>query len=264
MQETPDSSLPGTQPAPLFEARGMKKRYGHVPALRGADFSAYSGEVVALIGDNGAGKSTFVRLLAGAEIPDGGELFFAGEPVSWKSPEEAQQHGIEVVYQDLALALDLDTAANLYLGREVRRKGFLGNLGLIDHRRMRQETQAKLMEFGIRLQDVKAPTRTLSGGQRQSVAVARAAAFASKIIFMDEPTAALGVKQTKAVYELIRRLRDSGMTIVLISHNMEDVLALADRVEVLRLGRRVGQFVAKDTTIEDLVRAMTSGMAEVA
>lgn len=244
---------------PVLEARGMVKHYGHVEALRGADFTAFAGEVVALIGDNGAGKSTLVRLLAGVESADEGEIVLGGQLVTLTSPVQAQQLGIEVVYQNLALATDLDTPANLFLGREIYRSGPLGRLGFLDARAMRDEARSILAKFGVALQEIDAPVSTLSGGQRQSVAVARAAAFASKLVFMDEPTAALGVQQTARVHDLIRRIRDHGMTVVLISHNMPEVLDVSDRIEVLRLGRRVATFATRDATLDDLVAAMTSG-----
>ncbi len=246
---------------PVLEARGMVKRYGHVEALRGADFSAFAGEVVALIGDNGAGKSTLVRLLAGVEAADDGEILLNGEPVQLTSPTVAQQRGIEVVYQDLALATDLDTPANLFLGREVSRRGLLGKLGFLDLGGMRTQTRAIFEKFGVALAEIDMSVSALSGGQRQSVAVARAVAFASRLVFMDEPTAALGVQQTGKVHELIRRICDQGMTVVLISHNMPEVLEVSDRIEVLRLGRRVAAFNTKEATLEDLVGAMTGGNA---
>jgi simple sugar transport system ATP-binding protein len=242
---------------PVLEARGVTKHYGHVRALDGADFTAMPGEVVALIGDNGAGKSTFVKILVGASRPDGGEILVNGEPLTMTSPLDARRHGIEAVYQDLALAPDLDAAANLYLGREISRLSFFH---VLDRRAMRERAVAAFGELGIELKDVKAPVGTLSGGQRQSVAVARAVAFASKIIFMDEPTAALGVVQRGRVLDVIRRVRDRGVTVVLVSHNMPEVLAVTDRVQVLRLGRRVATFKTSEASVEDLVGAMTGAL----
>ena len=242
---------------PLLEARGVTRRFGHVQALRGAAFTAYAGEVVALIGDNGAGKSTLVKALAGALRPDSGEILLDGRPVHLADPVAAQRSGIETVYQDLALAHDLDAAANLFLGRELTRFPFLN---LLDRAAMRLRATEAFEELGIRLPDMSAPVRQLSGGQRQCVAVARAVAWASRIVFMDEPTAALGVVQRGQVLDLIRRVRDRGVTVVLISHNMPEVLAVADRVEVLRLGRRVARFTAADTSVEELVSAMTGGL----
>ncbi|MCW2860899.1 MAG: sugar transporter ATP-binding protein [Actinoallomurus sp.] len=242
---------------PLLEARGVTRRFGHVQALRGAAFTAYAGEVVALIGDNGAGKSTLVKTLAGALRPDSGQILLDGRPVHLSDPVAAQRLGIETVYQDLALAYDLDAAANLFLGRELTRFPFLN---VLDRAAMRRRAVEAFDELGIRLPDLSAPVRQLSGGQRQCVAVARAVAWASKVVFMDEPTAALGVVQRAQVLDLIRRVRDRGVTVVLISHNMPEVLAVADRVEVLRLGRRVARFTAADTSVEQLVSAMTGGL----
>jgi simple sugar transport system ATP-binding protein len=242
---------------PLLEARGVTRRFGHVQALRGASFTAHAGEVVALIGDNGAGKSTLVKALAGALRPDSGEILLDGRRVHLADPVAAQRLGIETVYQDLALAYDLDAAANLFLGRELTRFPFLN---LLDRAAMRRRAVEAFEELGIRLPDMSAPVRQLSGGQRQCVAVARAVAWASRVVFMDEPTAALGVVQRKQVLDLIRRVRDRGVTVVLISHNMPEVLAVADRVEVLRLGRRVARFTAADTSVEELVSAMTGGL----
>ncbi|UWE09591.1 ATP-binding cassette domain-containing protein [Actinacidiphila bryophytorum] len=245
---------------PLLEARRLTKRFGHVRALQDADFTAYPGEVVALVGDNGAGKSSLVKTLSGTIRPDGGQILVDGSPVELHSPLDARRHGIETVYQDLALAPDLDAAANLHLGRELYRGGLLGRLGVLDHAAMRRSAVTAFAELGVDLQDVGAPVATLSGGQRQSVAVARAVAFANRIIFMDEPTAALGVVQRGRVLDTVRRVRDRGICVVLISHNMPEVLSVADRVEVLRLGRRVARFTAADTTVEELVGAMTGAL----
>jgi simple sugar transport system ATP-binding protein len=241
----------------LLEARGITKRYGHVQALDGASFTAFPGEVVALIGDNGAGKSTLVKVLSGVIRPDGGQILVNGEPVQLASPVDARKHGIETVYQDLALAPDLDAAANLYLGRELY---LIPALKVLNRGEMRRRSVTAFAALGIQLPDVSAPVGTLSGGQRQSVAVARAVAFASKVIFMDEPTAALGVVQRERVLDTIKRVRDQGISVVLISHNMPEVLAVSDRVEVLRLGRRVARYRASETSIEELVGAMTGAL----
>jgi simple sugar transport system ATP-binding protein len=246
---------------PLLEARGLVKHFGHVQALRQANFTVYPGEIVALIGDNGAGKSTLVKSLSGAQPPDAGEILLEGQPVALHTPVDAQRLGIETVYQDLALAPDLDAAANLHLGREIRRGGVLGALGVLDKPAMRTAATSAFAELGVQLPDVAAPIGTLSGGQRQSVAVARAVAWASKVVFMDEPTAALGVVQRGRVLEVMRRVRDRGVAVVLISHNMPEVLSVADRVEVLRLGRRVARFKAADTSLEELVGAMTGALS---
>jgi simple sugar transport system ATP-binding protein len=242
---------------PLLEARNLSKRYGHVRALDGANFEVFPAEVVALIGDNGAGKSTLVKILSGAIRPDDGEIRVAGQLVQLSSPLDARRYGIETVYQDLALAPDLDAAANLHLGREIYLVPFLR---VLDRREMRRRAVSAFADLGIALPDVSAPVGTLSGGQRQSVAVARAVAYASKVIFMDEPTAALGVVQRGRVLDNIRRVRDRGISVVLISHNMPEVLAVADRIEVLRLGRRVARFTAAEASVEQLVGAMTGAL----
>jgi simple sugar transport system ATP-binding protein len=242
---------------PLLEARGLVKHYGHVLALDSASFTAYPGEVVALIGDNGAGKSTLVKTLSGAIRPDGGEILVEGRAVQMSSPLDARRYGIETVYQDLALAPDLDAAANLHLGREIYR---FRPLHVLNRSEMRRRAVEAFADLGVELPDVSAPVVTLSGGQRQSVAVARAVAYASKIIFMDEPTAALGVVQRERVLDNIRRVRDRGIAVVLISHNMPEVLAVSDRVEVLRMGHRVARFTASEATVEQLVGAMTGAL----
>jgi simple sugar transport system ATP-binding protein len=249
-------------PSPQLEARGIVKHYGHVQALRGADFSVFPGEVVALIGDNGAGKSTLVKLLSGAGRPDAGEIVLDGSPVVLSTPLEAQRLGVETVYQDLALAPDLDGSANLYLGREILRPGLLGKLGVLDKKAMRRGARDAFAELGVDLQNALTAVANLSGGQRQSVAVARSVAWASKIVFLDEPTAALGVVQTGRVLDVVRRIRDRGISVVLISHNMPQVLEVADRVEVLRLGRRVARFTATHTSVEELVGAMTGALGD--
>lgn len=247
---------------PLLDARHLVKHYGSVEALRGASFTAYAGEVVALIGDNGAGKSTLVKCLSGAEQPDSGEIVFDGSEISLPSPVAARQLGIETVYQDLAVAPDLDPAANLYLGRELTKPGPLGWFGVLDKKEMRRRATESFRDLGVSLQNVDVPIGALSGGQRQSVAVARSVVWASRLVFMDEPTAALGVVQRERVLDVVRRVRDQGMAVVLISHNMPEVLAVADRVEVLRLGRRVARFRAADTTVEELVGAMTGALSQ--
>jgi len=248
--------------APILEARELVKTFGHVQALRGASFAAYPGEVVALVGDNGAGKSTLVKCLAGAAQPDSGEIFFDGRAIRPSKPSDSQRLGIETVYQDLALAPDLDGAANVFLGRELLRPGVLGRLGVLDKREMRERARAAFADLGVDLQDASVPVASLSGGQRQSVAVARAVAWANRVVFMDEPTAALGVVQSGRVLDVIRRVRDRGITVVLISHNMPEVLEVADRIEVMRLGRRVARLRAADTSLQELVAAMTGALTQ--
>lgn len=245
---------------PILEARGIIKNYGHVRSLQGADLDVYPGEVMALIGDNGAGKSTLTKILSGVLRHDGGEIRVAGERVSFSSPNDARAHGIETVYQDLALALDLDPVENLYLGREIPAPGLLGRLGFLNRMAMRAEAAASFSNLSVRIPDIKAAVANFSGGQRQGVAVARALMWAKRLVFMDEPTAALGVAQTRNVLDLIRRVRDRGVSVVLISHSMPDVLAVADRISVLRLGRRVVTFDAKKTTSDELVGAMTGSL----
>lgn len=246
---------------PILEARGLVKSFGKVQALRGADFSVYPGEVVALVGDNGAGKSTLVKTLSGVYSPDGGKIIVDGAEVRDLHPVSARHLGIETVYQDLALAPTLDPVANLFLGREVLRGGLLGRLGFLDKRAMRGQASVKFGELGVRIQDIDAPISAMSGGQRQGVAVSRAAAWASKIIFLDEPTAALGVVQTRSVLDLILKVRDTGVGVVLISHNMPDVMAVSDRIEVMRLGRRVARLKTREIKAEDIVAAMTGATA---
>jgi simple sugar transport system ATP-binding protein len=246
----------------LLEARGVEKRFGAVEALRGASFTVGPAEVVALMGDNGAGKSTLIKTICGVHAPDRGEILFHGRSIAGRSPREIHGMGIETVYQDLALAPDLDTAANLFLGREVLAKGLLGRLGVLARRQMAAHADEVLTDLNVRIKDAAAPVATLSGGQQQSVAVARAVTWANELVIMDEPTAALGVPQTRAVLDLIRRVRDSGRSVVLISHSLPDVLAVADRVEVLRLGRRVARLVTSETNEEQIVGAMTGAFTQ--
>ena len=242
----------------LIEARGIVRRFGHVQALQGADFGVNRGEIVALIGDNGAGKSTLVRILSGSDRPNEGAIFVNGAQARFDGPPDARAAGIETVYQDLALAPDLDTAANMFLGREILKPSLLGRLGVLDTRRMARQAAEAMVRLGVSLRP-SSVTFTLSGGQRQSVAVARAAMWATRVIFMDEPTAALGVAQTQGVLDLIRRVRDAGIAVVLVSHNMPQVMATADRIVIMRLGRTVGNVSAAATTVDELVRAMTTG-----
>src|SRR6185295_6849741 len=245
---------------PLLEAQGIVKSFGRVRALRGASFTVNQGEVVALIGDNGAGKSTLVKTLSGVIHPDAGEIRFEGRPVNIDSPVAARELGIETVYQDLALAPDLESSANLFLGREETRGGLLGALGFLDKRAMRRRTEEAFSQLGVGVQDATAAVATLSCGQRQGVAVARAVTWAGKVVFMDEPTAALGVVQTRNVLDLVRRVRDRGLAVVLISHNMPEVFEVADRIEVLRLGERVARFKRGEVSMEDVVGAMTGAL----
>jgi simple sugar transport system ATP-binding protein len=246
----------------LLEARGIDKNYGHVRALANADFDVLPGEVTALVGDNGAGKSTLIKILSGTVQPDGGEIVFEGRRVHIDSPISARRLGLETVYQDLALAEDLDPPANLFLGREVLRSGVLGRLGFLDKKAMRGRAQRAFTTLGIGLQDLDAEVGSLSGGQRQTVAVSRAATWASRVIFMDEPTAALGVVQAEKVLDLIKQIRESGKSVVLISHNLPHVFQVADRIQILRLGKRVATFRSEDVTMDEVVGAMTGALAD--
>ncbi|CAM5762197.1 sugar ABC transporter ATP-binding protein [Labrys miyagiensis] len=248
------------QAVPLLEARRIIKRFGGIEALRGADFSIYPAEVVALMGDNGAGKSTLVKTMCGVLQPTEGEILLEGTPVRFPSPKDAQAAGIETVYQDLAMAPDLDSPANMFLGRELRRPGFAGLLGFLDHRRMRERTREALSSMSVQLKSLDAPISTLSGGQRQSVAVVRAVTWADKLVIMDEPTAALGVVQTRAVLDLIKRVKASGRAVIIISHNVPDVMEVADRVEVFRLGRRTARFSGPEMTMSNIVGAITGAI----
>ncbi len=247
---------------PLLRAAGLTKRYGQVHALQGADFAANAGEVVALIGDNGAGKSTLVKILSGTETPTSGEILVEGQPVTIDGPLAARRYGIETVYQDLALAPHLNPVQNMYLGREIMRPGLLGHLGFMSNAEMRVGSRKAFDELGATVRNFSGSIGAMSGGQKQAVAVARAAAWAKRVILLDEPTAALGVVQTKSVLDLIRRVRDRGLGVVFISHQMPAVLQVADDVQVMRLGRRVATFRAKDTTMEELVGAMTGAVTQ--
>jgi fructose transport system ATP-binding protein len=244
--------------ATVLQARGLIKRYGHVTALDGADFDLYPGEILAVIGDNGAGKSTLIKALSGALIPDEGEIHLDGKPVKFHGPSDARKQGIETVYQDLAVAPAMSIAENLFLGREIRKAGMLGNLfGLLDKKRMVNEAIAHMKDLQIGIRSMKQAVETLSGGQRQGVAVARSAAFARHVVIMDEPTAALGVKESNMVLDLIRRVRDKGLPVILISHNMPHVFDIADRIHIARLGKRACVVNPKKISMSDTVAVMT-------
>jgi fructose transport system ATP-binding protein len=246
----------------VMQAKGLVKRYGRVTALDGADFELREGEILAVIGDNGAGKSSLIRALSGAAIPDAGEILLDGRPVHFRTPADARRAGIETVYQELAVAPAMSISENLFLGREVRRKGFLGSvLRMLDKKRMLEESVARMQELKVGIRSMLQPVETLSGGQRQCVAVGRAAAFAQHVVIMDEPTAALGVKEGNMVLELIRRVRDQGLPVVLISHNMPHVFEVADRIHVARLGRRAAVLDPKRIGMSDPVAVMTGALA---
>ena len=243
---------------PVIEARGLVKRYGQVTALDGADFELRAGEILAVIGDNGAGKSSLIKALSGATIPDEGEIRLDGQVIHFKSPIDARRAGIETVYQDLAVAPAMTIAENLFLGRELRRPGVLGSvLGMLDKKKMLEESIARMNDLKVGIRSMTQAVETLSGGQRQCVAVARAAAFARHVVIMDEPTAALGVKEGNMVLELIRRVRDQGLPVILISHNMPHVFEIADRIHIARLGKRAAVVNPKKISMSDTVAVMT-------
>jgi fructose transport system ATP-binding protein len=247
---------------PILQARDIVKRFGRVVALDHADFDLKPNEILGVIGDNGAGKSTLIKMLAGALTPDQGEIRLNGEKVNFRSPLDARAAGIETVYQDLALSPALSIADNLFLGRERRKRGPLGSFfRLLDRSGMRDEARRHLNSLGLlTIQNIRQPIETLSGGQRQGVAVVRAAAFGSRVIIMDEPTAALGVKESRRFLELIQDVKRRGLPIILISHNMPHVFELADRIHIHRLGRRIAVIDPKKYTMSDAVAIMTGAM----
>ncbi|MFC3898517.1 ATP-binding cassette domain-containing protein [Lentzea rhizosphaerae] len=247
---------------PVLQATGLVKRYGKVTALAGADLELMPGEILAVIGDNGAGKSSLIKALSGAVVPDEGTIFVDGSEVSFSTPLDARRAGIETVHQSLAVSPSLDIAANLFLGRERRRPGVLGSVfRMLDRAGMREEARRQLDALGIMtIQNPGQAVETLSGGQRQAVAVARAAAFGSRVVIMDEPTAALGVRESRAVLDLILQVRDRGLPVILISHNMPHVFEVADRIHIQRLGRRKAVVDPKSVTMSDAVAIMTGAM----
>ena len=261
MSADPESIKPLEKGKIVLEARKIVKRYGHVTALDGANLELRAGEVLAVIGDNGAGKSTMVKVLCGAVVPDEGQVLLDGVPVHFSSPMDPRKRGIETVYQDLAVAPALDIATNLFLGREVRCRGILGSwFRLLDKRRMKSEAQKEMAELKFRLPSIDSAVEDLSGGQRQGVAVARSAIFARRLVIMDEPTAALGVRESGEVLNLIRTIRDRGLPVLLISHNMPHVFELADRIHIMRLGRRVALTTPKEHSMGEVVAIMTGAM----
>jgi fructose transport system ATP-binding protein len=245
-------------PTPVLEAHALVKRFGQVVALNDTDFDLFPDEITAVIGDNGAGKSTLIKVLSGAFQPDEGELLLDGERVRFRSPLEARRVGIETVYQELAVAPALDIAANIFLGRELRRRGPVGRLlRMLDKRTMRREATRHLSELQIHIPSIGQAVENLSGGQRQGVAVARAAAWGKRLVIMDEPTAALGVKETRQVLDLILRVRERGLPVILISHDMPHVFELADRIQIMRLGRRVAVVTPQTHSMPEAVAIMT-------
>jgi len=248
-----------TEPRPILEAHGLVKTYGRVVALDNADFELFPGEVLGVIGDNGAGKSTLIKCLSGAEVPDRGDILLDGQVVHFSSPIDARAVGIETVYQNLAVCPALDISSNMFLGREVRRPGVLGSVfRMLDHAWMREQAKRHLTDLGLlTIQNMGQAVETLSGGQRQGVAVARAAAFGSRVLILDEPTAALGVRESGRVLQLIRDVRDRGLPVILISHNMPHVFEVADRIHIHRLGRRVAVVTPASHTMTEAVAIMT-------
>ncbi|MBN9364083.1 MULTISPECIES: ATP-binding cassette domain-containing protein [unclassified Devosia] len=263
MSELTNTTLPsGNAGDIVLEGRGLNKRYGRVVALDNADFDLRRNEILAVIGDNGAGKSTLIKALCGAVIPDSGEILLDGQPVHFKSPMDARDAGIETVYQNLALSPALSIADNMFLGRELRKPGWTGSLfRRLDRARMARIARDKLSELGLlTIQNIHQSVETLSGGQRQGVAVARAAAFGSRVVIMDEPTAALGVKESRRVLELMLDVKRRGLPIVLISHNMPHVFEVADRIHIHRLGKRIAIINPKEFSMSDAVAIMTGAM----
>ncbi len=245
----------------VMQATGLIKRYGQVTALDGSDFELRAGEILAVIGDNGAGKSSLIKCLSGATIPDAGQIVLDGQPIHFKSPMDARRMGIETVYQDLAVAPAMTIAENLFLGRELRRAGWAGSvLRMLDKKKMLEVSVARMQDLKVGIRSMTQAVETLSGGQRQCVAVARAAAFAEHVVILDEPTAALGVKEGNMVLELIRRVRDKGLPVVLISHNMPHVFEIADRIHVARLGKRGTVLNPKKISMSDTVAVMTCAL----
>jgi fructose transport system ATP-binding protein len=263
MSDATGSGVPsGNASDVILEARGLNKRYGRVVALDGADFDLRRNEILAVIGDNGAGKSTLIKALCGAVIPDAGEILLEGRPVHFRSPMDARNAGIETVYQNLALSPALSIADNMFLGRELRKPGWSGQLfRRLDRSGMAKIAREKLSELGLlTIQNINQSVETLSGGQRQGVAVARAAAFGSRVVIMDEPTAALGVKESRRVLELMLDVKRRGLPIVLISHNMPHVFEVADRIHIHRLGKRIAVINPTDYSMSDAVAIMTGAM----
>ncbi|WP_240741074.1 ATP-binding cassette domain-containing protein [Deinococcus sp. Arct2-2] len=245
----------------VMEARGLVKRYGQVTAINGADFELRPGEILAVIGDNGAGKSSMIKALSGAVVPDEGQIFLDGQLVSFRSPIDARRQGIETVYQDLAVAPAMTIAENLFLGREILRPGPIAKLlRIIDKKKMHEEAVRHMQGLQFAIKSMSQPVETLSGGQRQGVAVARSAAFARHVVIMDEPTAALGVREGNMVLDLIRKVRDGGLPVILISHNMPHVFEIADRIHVHRMGQRAALLNPKKISMADTVSVMTGAL----
>jgi ABC-type sugar transport system ATPase subunit len=246
---------------PLFQAINLTKRFGGLTAVDDASLDVNVGEVIGLVGDNGAGKSTFIKMVAGVYQPDDGQLFFEGHQVSFSGPREARDMGIETIYQDLALAENLDVGSNIFLGREMKKRYLGGAIKTLDRTKMREESAKVLSRLDIHIPSLTQQIRNLSGGQRQSVAIARTIYWNAKMVIMDEPTAALGVAQQRDVLRLVRTLCDQGVPVIIISHNMQDVFAVADRIVVMRRGKKVGERFAKDSTPDEIVSLMVGAEA---
>lgn len=254
---TTPQDVPSAESVPRLQLRNISKAFGGVQALKDVDFEVYAGEVVGLVGDNGAGKSTLIKVISGAYIPDQGEILIDGQPVSIASPQDATRLGIETVYQDLALCDNLDVVANLWLGREAYRWLIPGVLKVLDETEMERQTLDVLRTLDVKIPSVRRPVAALSGGQRQCIAVAKTILRQPKVVLLDEPTAALGVAQTRQVLNLIMRLKHQGLAVVVISHNLHDVFEVADRAVVMRLGRRAATFEIQQSTSEQIVAAIT-------
>jgi simple sugar transport system ATP-binding protein len=242
---------------PILKAVGIRKSYGSVEALRNIDFEVYPGEVIGLVGDNGAGKSTFIKILSGVHKKDSGDLFLEGNKVSFDSPKDAMKAGIETVYQDLALASHLDAISNIFLGREIVSKNPWGSMGFLDRKSMRTDVIRLLDHLKININSVTRPVKDLSGGQRQAVAIARSIEWGSKILIMDEPTAALGVEQSQNVLDLICEVRKKGLTVIFISHTLPHIMQVCDRIYVLRLGETITSLKTSETTIDEVISWIT-------
>jgi D-xylose transport system ATP-binding protein len=254
----PDGS--GSPPA-VISLRGITKRFGGVYAIKGIDLDIYPGEVLALVGDNGAGKSTLIKIISGAYAADEGDIFIDGARVQIASPADAKRHHIETIYQDLALMDNLDIPPNIFIGREIVRRGLLGALGILDYPEMAARTRALLKRLNIAVPDMKRKVFFLSGGQRQAVAISRAIYFDARVIIMDEPTAALGVEETSKVYSLICELRQNNIAVIVISHNINEVFGIADRIVVMKTGELVGVKTKEGTNLEEILRMIIAGRA---
>jgi D-xylose transport system ATP-binding protein len=245
---------------PIVQMRGIAKRYGGVQALQHVDLDVYPGEIHALVGDNAAGKSTLIKILSGAVAKDEGSIAFEGRPVIIAQPRDAKHLGIETVYQDLALADNLDVPANVFLGRELTQGGVLGFI--LNNREMAARARSLLSRLKINIPDIRQRVRSMSGGQRQSIAIARCVCFNARVVILDEPTAALGVEETRKVYALVREMRDQGLAVLLISHNLNHVFENCDRITVLKTGRPVGSRRVEETSQEEILRMIVTGVAE--